>query len=143
MAIKAMWLLGNNVLLFKVSGVITLDNIAYVTEKYETWLSKAPQDAQLHFIFDLKDITTYPREVDTIRSVLPRRMDKLGWTLVITDDFYLEHLAGLFGKMLGFSARTSPSVVDAYRFLQSNKDISLPQDWPDNIDDTMPKRPQV
>ncbi|MEL6310079.1 MAG: hypothetical protein AAFQ52_18215, partial [Chloroflexota bacterium] len=137
------WLLPNHVLLFKASNVLSLDDIAYIAEKYQVWHTSASRDAQLHFIVDLKEVTAYPREVETIRTVLNRRMDKLGWALVITDDFYLEHLAGLFGRLLGFTAKKSASATEAYRFLQSHKDVSLPHNWPDNIDDTMPRRPTV
>lgn len=143
MPVNSQWLLRDQVLFMRFSGHVRLEDIAHISENYTTWAAQNPKPAQVHFIMDTLAIKAYPREVEAIRTRLTRRMDRIGWMLFVTDDFYIEHLGGIFGRMLGFSSRTCASVLEGYRFLQDQKQIDVPEHWPASIDDTMPKRPFV
>ena len=67
-------------------------------------------------------------------------MNRLGWLILLSDDYFIKHLGDMFGQLFHFNVKTAASVVDAYRFLQAMDEIPVPDSWPGNLNDTMPMK---
>ncbi|GAB5492585.1 MAG: hypothetical protein Phog2KO_28000 [Phototrophicaceae bacterium] len=134
------WLLEERVIFLQFDEEITLDDISSVTETHEKWLRFSETTNMIHYILDLRLVKIYPRNILQIKESLRTKMARTDWVLFVTDDFFLSHLGDVFGKLFNYRFKQCASVRDAYRLLQNNDEIPIPDNWSDNLDDTMPLR---
>lgn len=140
MPVKFVWLLKNRVRLVQFTDALTLADIKAFSEAHTQWLAEVQHDANIHYIIDFSQISTYPRSIVELQRAIGGKLLNTGWIVLITEDFFLRHLLRLFGRLLNFETKVSPSVKDAYLFLQEVDEIDVPDDWDENLDDTQPQR---
>lgn len=140
MPFRRQWLLEDRVLFVQFHDAISADDIETVTEAHEAWLASSENAYLIHYIVDLRRVTSYPRLIRQIQSSLHTRMRHTDWMLFVTDDFFIKHIGDVFGKLLNYRFKRYSSVVEAYRFLQEVEELPIPQNWSDDLDDTKPQR---
>ena len=134
------WLLKERVLFVQFDKHITLEDVAEVSQRHESWLGSSQTTHMIHYIIDLRYVERYPRNILQIKEHLRTKLVRTDWILFVTDDFFITHLGDVFGKLLNYRFKQCESVSDAYRFLQETEEMPIPQHWSDSLDDTMPKR---
>lgn len=140
MAYHKIWLAKDHIEYIRFSGVVTLEDVALVSAQHEDWLQSGHHHANIHYVIDTTDVISYPRNVLQIKSSLASRMQRVGWVLLITDDFFIKHLANFFGTWLNFNVETVPDVVAAYHFLQEKGEVPLHDHWPDTTTKAVTRR---
>lgn len=142
MAITIQWLKTGAILYTHFSGEITGDDIFAFSEKQAGLVQAYPLTQTFHYINDFSQVTSFPHSIAVLRaSMRPFNTYRAGWFIVLTTDFYQEHLCNLLTRIMKIRSYTCPTITDAYHFLQKVNNVPLPDDWPESVDDTMPQRP--
>jgi len=141
MSFERRWLLKDRVCYIQFTATIALADVKELSSRHQALSVANERRNPIHYIVDTTKVIDYPRDIRSINRQLAGRITGIGWMLMITNDYFIEHLCNVFAQLFHFNVRMSSSLKDAYRFLQSiDEVVSLPQSWPDNIHDTMPIR---
>lgn len=140
MSFEKRWLLKDRVCYIQFAETITVDDIKELSYDHEALVSANKQGSRVHYILNTEEVGDYPKNVRSIKRYLPGRITGVGWVLLISNDFFINHLSNIFGQLFHFDVKSVVSLKHAYRFLQSIDEVSLPQSWPEDIHDTMPMR---
>lgn len=138
MSFERRWLLKDRVFYVQFTDTITLDDVKQLSSIHEALIMENEVESPLHYIIDATKAVSYPRDIRSINRHISGRMAGTGWMLIISNDYFIGHLANVFAGLFHFNVKMCSSLKDAYLFLQSIGLVSLPQTLPDKIHDTIP-----
>lgn len=135
MAFQKYWLLTDRVCYIQFENQITLDDIRQVSTMHEAFILNRKSEHPIHYIVDNRQVKKYPRDIRSINRQITGRMLGMGWMMLISDDFFIEHLSNILGQLFHFNVRVTGSVHQAYHYLQSIEQLPELGDWSDYINE--------
>lgn len=142
MTVSSKWLIPGKVLYTYFAGEMLADDISYFSEEQAKLIAQYPDSEKFHYIVDATQVSEYPRNIAALRAYMrPFNTHRAGWFILLTTDFYPQHLYSLLMRIMQVRSHTCATLSEAYQFLQQVDAIPNPEDWPDTVDDTMPYRP--
>ena len=141
MAVSSKWLIPGKVLYAFFSGEMLEDDITYFSKEQAKLIEQYPDTDVFHYIVDATQVSEYPRNIAALRAYMrPFNTNRAGWFILLTTDFYPQHLYSLLMRIMQVRSHSCATLSEAYQFLQNVDSIPEPDDWPDEVDDTMPYR---
>lgn len=142
MPVNVKWLLSGSIIYSSYSGDVSLDDIEMASKQKTKMVQEKASNNAFHLIVDTRDIIHYPRNVAAIHARMRSFSNsRIGWIIIVTDNFYIQHLGAIFARLMNTRMHPCETLKEAYQFLQQVDGTSAPDEWPDDIDDTMPQRP--
>jgi len=126
MAYKVEWLVEKRVLLSRYEGVITIEDARGQVREGNTLLRQGIP--LTHSVIDLSAVEKLPSlqlASEFMSTDMSEVRDKLGWTIVITNNKFLKFASALFVPMFKVRQRFYGSMDEALAFLQED-DTTLP-----------------
>ena len=126
MAYKVEWLVEKRVLLSRYEGIITLEDARGQVREGNILLRQGIP--LTHSIIDLSAVEKLPSlqlASEFMSTDMSEVRDKLGWTIVITNNTFLKFASSLFVPMFKVRQRFYGSLDEALAFLQED-DNTLP-----------------
>ena len=141
MAVSVQWLLRGKVLYSRFLGNVEYEDVQEIGEKQIACFADYPHASSFQLIMDGSLAKEYPRSPMLIRQYIDARaFERVDWFVIVTQDYFQQHIAQIFSHLFRTRFHASPTLLEAYRFLQARGAVSLLQSWPENINDTMPQR---
>lgn len=126
MSSETMWYIENRVILSRVVGEATIQDVADVDAAVIALIRQGAQVTPLvHFILDMRAMTKIPINLVELRRTLNHLKEPaLGWTVVAGMNPVMRFVAGMITQMAGVRFRMLPTFEEAVSFLAS-QDESL------------------
>lgn len=126
MPAETTWYIENRVILSRVEGEATFQDVAEVDAELVARIRQGANFAPLvHLILDMRTMTKIPVNLVEMRKTLTHLKEPaLGWTLVIGMNPVMRFVAGMITQMAGVRFRMFPTFEEAVSFLLS-QDESL------------------
>ena len=141
MSARSQWLFKGTVIYSRFSDEVSLEDIAENSQQLLRLLDESPASVRVNLIMDGQHVHFYPRNIKALRNVIsPAVFARVEWLILISDDYFQQHISQIFARLFQVRFHTSPNLRDAYHFLQVQMAVPPPQHWPDGIGDTMPMR---
>lgn len=126
MPYRVEWLLENRVVLSVYTGLMSLEDARGQVREANALLRQGIP--LTHSVIDMTEVTRLPPLQATsefMSTDLTDVRDKLGWTLIITNNKFLKFASSLFVPMFKVRQRFFGSMDEALKFLQED-DSTLP-----------------
>jgi hypothetical protein len=141
MSATTQWLFKGTVIYIRFSEEVSLEDISENGQSLMNLLNEQPASGRVSIILDSTEVIHYPRNIKALRNAVnPAVFSRVGWLLLVSDDFFHQHISQIFARLFQVRFHTSANLRDAYQFLQAQMAVPPPQDWPDGVGDTMPMR---
>jgi hypothetical protein len=141
MSATTQWLFKGTVIYTRFSDEVSLQDISENGQTLMNLLTENPSSGRVSIIIDASEVIHYPRNIKALRNAInPAVFSRVGWLLLVSDDFFHQHISQIFARLFQVRFHTSSNLRDAYHFLQVQTAVPPPQEWPDGVGDTMPTR---
>jgi len=119
------WLVEKHVVLGKIYN-IDVSTLADVMMEANTFVNESDRPL-VHVIWDIKDLETYPTNINDIRQAIKPLFtnQSLGWVIVVTDNMMTSFLAQVGSSIYGVRYHRLKTMEEALQYL-SQRDPSLP-----------------
>ncbi len=127
MPYKVEWLVEKRVMLSRYEGIVTIEDARGQVSEGNTLLSQGIP--LTHSIIDMSAVEKLPSlqlASEFMATDLSEVRDKLGWTIVITNNKFLKFASSLFVPMFKVRQRFFGSLDEALTFLQAEDDTLPP-----------------
>jgi hypothetical protein len=141
MGYSTQWLFKGTVVYIRYFDSVSLEEISTSGLEILRLLDDMPEYKRASLILDGTQVHDYPRNLKALRNaVSPSVFARINWMILISDDYFQNHIASIFARLFNVRFHVSANLKDAYHFLQVLAAVPPPQDWPNAVGDTMPLR---
>lgn len=116
MAHDTSWYIPQRAILQRVSGELTIEEMAQINKELETYLDQGIP--LVHILIDVTKVEKYPTSVHQIGKVMKRNnVEREGWTLLVTNSQIIRFMGSVVTQFSTLRFRTFPKFEDAVEFL--------------------------
>lgn len=120
MGVETFWLVEDRVILQRLYGEVTIDDLKESTRSGEALLNSSPEQV-IYLLVDARAVTHYPKQLRELVSVFQdAKPDKVIWTLILSEETIVRFLGSAVTQMLGLRVRVFKEPAALYNFLHEH-----------------------
>ncbi len=134
MAYESRWLVENRVLLQRLAGVITGDELMQARRSADELIDSV-SEGLVYIIVDERAVTQYPTDLMAVVKVMAgKNSERLAWTLTLSHDKMARFMSSTVSQIIGLRVRAFANVAALVAFLVDQDETLVPFDLPALID---------